>query len=140
ASGGAVRVEDGPRARPPMPTRRHSPPPGRVEPAGAGRVPPPRSPAGLLGQSNGPLESSPVPGFDDLAEERTALIGPPLQFAPFRGTVRPPVEAYTPAGAVVGRLEPGTPYWAVDEHPGGLVVQIATGAALLRDRATLQRR
>ena len=69
-------------------------------------------------------------------DERTAVISP-LQFSPYEFTVARPVEVYTPDGAVVGRLEPGTRYWAVDEHPAGLVVQIAAGAALLRDRAVV---
>jgi hypothetical protein len=79
-----------------------------------------------------------IPGMDD-EEDRTALIPPPARFAPFEFTVGLPVEVFTPEGAVVGRLEPGTRYWAVDEHPSGLVVQIAAGAALLRDRGALRR-
>ena len=77
-----------------------------------------------------------VPGLGEV-EERTAVISP-LQFNPFEFTVSLPVEVYTPDGAVVGRLEPGVRYWAVDEHPSGLVVQIAAGAALLRDRAAVR--
>jgi hypothetical protein len=91
-----------------------------------------------MGPDGPPTGGSLIPGMDD-ENDRTALIPPPPRFAPFEFTVGLPVEVFTPEGAVVGRLEPGTRYWAVDEHPSGLVVQIAAGAALLRDRGALRR-
>jgi hypothetical protein len=104
-----------------------------LPPTGPGSGPVP-----VVGQ-NGPASGgSLIPGLDD-ESDRTALIPPPARFSPFEFTVGLPVEVYTPEGAVVGRLEPGTRYWAVDEHPSGLVVQIAAGAALLRDRNALHR-
>jgi hypothetical protein len=142
AFGHDLPVEDGaPEPAAPPPVR---PPEPRSRRRSAAAGPAAGAPGGPAGQTGLLQEQAPprsmVPGFDDLAEERTALIGPPLQFAPFEFMVDRPVEVYTPDGAVVGRLEPGTPYWAVDEHPSGLVVQIATGAALLRDRGALHRR
>ncbi len=120
---------EGPLAGPPG-----GPPEGSPEGPGGPAGGPPAGPL-LAGPADG-LPSL-VPGMDDDAERTTQLA--PLQFAPFEFTVAVPVEVYTPDGAVVGRLEPGARYWAVDEHPAGLVVQIATGAALLRDRSTLHR-
>jgi hypothetical protein len=138
AFGHDLPVEDGAPAPTVPPVRRDEQPSRRRSMAGASSGAPPGGPSGPVVLPEQPRGM--VPGFDDLAEERTALIGPPLQFAPFEFTVDRPVEVYTPDGAVVGRLEPGTPYWAVDDHPGGLVVQIATGAALLRDRSAMHRR
>jgi hypothetical protein len=101
----------------------------RVGPVGGGR--------GWSGQQGEPGGRPPlVPGLGDV-DERTAVISP-VQFNPYEFTVAVPVEVFTPDGAVVGRLEPGTRYWAVDEHPAGLVVQIAAGAALLRNRAAVR--
>jgi hypothetical protein len=141
AFGHDVPVEDGaPAPAGPPPVRRPEQHSRRRSMAGVPSGAPPGGPPGSAGLPEQAPSRGMVPGFDDLAEERTALIGPPLQFAPFEFTVSHPVEVYTPDGSVVGRLEPGTPYWAVDEHPAGLVVQIATGAALLRDRGALHRR
>jgi hypothetical protein len=97
------------------------------------------SPAGSVAVSPPVALGAPpplVPGMGEV-DEHTAVISP-LQFSPFEFTVSLPVEVFTPDGAVVGRLEPSTRYWAVDEHPAGLVVQIAAGAALLRDRTAVR--
>jgi hypothetical protein len=125
AFGYDVPVEDRTTPAPPPPPAPSQPPVG----------PPPGAPLG--GPQGPPTGGTLVPGMVD-EEERTALIAP-QRFSPFEFSVGLPVEVYTPEGAVVGRLEPGTRYWAVDEHPSGLVVQIAAGAALLRDRSTLRR-
>lgn len=158
--GGDVPVEDRSMPAPPPP-RPAGPPPsdhGGV-PAQPAQPVQPAQPAPFDGFAMPPSGSTPavetvlpstsvvtgpasggslIPGMDDESDQ-TALIPPPPRFAPFEFTVGLPVEVFTPEGAVVGRLEPGTRYWAVDEHPSGLVVQIAAGAALLRDRGALRR-